>query len=139
MIERMGLPSETKIETYAEAGALRRRTEFLNLPVMQYHEQRQLLEERGTLSLPDYYAAGVLSPRYVMKQLSRRCGPGVDAYIRQLAWRDFTIVYWMLVPNEWNILCRMWMNVNYMKTIRPSCKKLALDWRMAMERVSEYG
>ena len=53
-----------------------------------YHERHDRLAG-GTSELSPYLHFGCLSPRELEQRARERGGPGADAFVRQLAWRDF--------------------------------------------------
>ena len=54
----------------------------------RYHERHDRLAG-GTSGLSPYLHFGCVSPRELEQRARERGGPGADAFVRQLAWRDF--------------------------------------------------
>jgi len=86
-------------ETWApgEAGARRRLARFLGGPVTRYARDRDRVDLEGTSRLGPALAFGALSVRRVharalevRREAAVEGRRGVDAFLRQLAWRDFT-------------------------------------------------
>ncbi len=79
-------------EGAAEASLAR----FLQGSVLGYVEDRDRPDLDGTSALSPYLAFGELSPHQAWQAARRlqatgpRAGQGVDAFLRQLAWRDFS-------------------------------------------------
>ncbi len=79
-----------------ENEALRRLRRFMEGPLVDYREQRDLPASPGTSRLSPYLAVGCLSPRQALAAAmranhGRRSGgrPGPDAWINELLWREF--------------------------------------------------
>src|SRR5204863_7175004 len=53
-----------------------------------YHDRHDRLQG-GTSELSPYLHFGCLSPRELEQRARDRGGPGAEAFVRQLAWRDF--------------------------------------------------
>ena len=71
-----------------ERAARERMGAWLRGGLDRYHERHDLLAG-GTSELSPYLHFGCLSPRELEQRARDRGGPGADAFVRQLAWRDF--------------------------------------------------
>ncbi len=80
-----------------EQGAQHRLYRFLELTVATYRDQRDLPGIDGTSRLSPHLHWGDISPRQVWSaaQMARAQNPGaatgIDAFLRELGWRDFAI------------------------------------------------
>ncbi len=75
-----------------EAAARERLEGFLDDAMEGYAEGRDALGEDGTSRLSDYLALGEISPRQIWQSAARyraEGAGGAEAFMRQLAWRDF--------------------------------------------------
>ena len=61
---------------------------WLRAGLERYHERHDRLAG-GTSELSPYLHFGCVSPRELEQRARERGGPGADAFVRQLAWRDF--------------------------------------------------
>lgn len=77
--------------TPGERGARKRLKEFLAGPIHEYHTQRDIPATDGVSRLSPHLHFGEISPRQIRHALSRNelGGPGPEAFVRQLSWRDF--------------------------------------------------
>ena len=71
-----------------ELAARERMGAWLRGGLARYHERHDLLAG-GTSELSPYLHFGCLSPRELEQRARDRGGPGAEAFVRQLAWRDF--------------------------------------------------
>lgn len=73
-----------------ESQAQRYSRQWLDDGVDQYHHrQDDLADEQGTSRLSPYLHFGCLSALELTTDAASRHRPGADAFVRQLAWRDF--------------------------------------------------
>ncbi|UYV35800.1 DNA photolyase family protein [Rhodobacteraceae bacterium D3-12] len=75
-----------------EAAAQERLAAFIGEGLADYGEGRNDLEGDGTSRLSDYLSLGEISPRQVWQAVARHREEGVagaEAFLRQIAWRDF--------------------------------------------------
>ncbi|MDO9524705.1 MAG: deoxyribodipyrimidine photo-lyase, partial [Gemmobacter sp.] len=75
-----------------EAAALRRLDEFLDGPVTQYSQARDLPDRQGTSGLSENLALGEIGPRTVWHAASRlwQMGRGNEQFLKELIWREFS-------------------------------------------------
>jgi deoxyribodipyrimidine photo-lyase len=71
-----------------ERAARERMRAWLRWGLDRYAERHDLLAG-GTSELSPYLHFGCLSPRELEQRVREQGGPGADAFVRQLAWRDF--------------------------------------------------
>jgi deoxyribodipyrimidine photo-lyase len=69
---------------------------FFNDKVSSYSEHRDIPSIKGTSGISPYLAAGVISPRYVLRQLINKhpdivnaTDSGIFAWLNELIWREF--------------------------------------------------
>jgi deoxyribodipyrimidine photo-lyase len=67
----------------------RRMTAWLGGPVDDYADLRDDLHADATSRLSPYLHFGCLSAAELVHRAERRGGPGAEAFVRQVAWRDF--------------------------------------------------
>ena len=75
-----------------EAAARERLAGFLNEGVAEYPDKRDAVAEDGTSGLSDYLSLGEISPRQIWQAAARARAEGMggaEAFLRQIAWRDF--------------------------------------------------
>ncbi|MGH3377859.1 MAG: cryptochrome/photolyase family protein [Actinoallomurus sp.] len=72
-----------------ESEARRRVTAWLAGPVDRYAETHDDLAGDATSRLSPYLHFGCLSPAELAHRAARRGGTGAEAFVRQVAWRDF--------------------------------------------------
>ncbi len=72
-----------------EAAAIARWTEFRDTGLTSYHIARDRPGVDGTSRLSPYLKVGAIHPRTLLADLIGRAGPGVDAFVSELAWREF--------------------------------------------------
>ena len=75
-----------------EAAAQARLAAFLDERMAEYPENRDALDREGTSGLSDYLTFGEISPRQIWQAGARRRAEGAggaEAFLRQVAWRDF--------------------------------------------------
>ncbi|MGQ4513788.1 FAD-binding domain-containing protein [Streptomyces sp. DW26H14] len=72
-----------------EAVARKRLTAWLRDGVEAYEDRHDDLAGDGTSRLSPYLHFGCLSPAELVHRAERKGGAGADAFVRQLAWRDF--------------------------------------------------
>jgi deoxyribodipyrimidine photo-lyase len=72
-----------------ETEARRRAKAWLGGPIDQYAEIHDDLAGDATSRLSPYLHFGCLSPAELVSRANRRGGAGADAFVRQVAWRDF--------------------------------------------------
>ena len=72
-----------------ETEARRRLTAWLAGPVDRYEDRHDDLAGDATSRLSPYLHFGCLSPVEVVHRARRRGGAGAEAFVRQVAWRDF--------------------------------------------------
>lgn len=65
-----------------------RMSAWLRSGLERYHDRHDRLEG-GTSELSPYLHFGSISPRELEQRAREQGGPGADAFVRQLAWRDF--------------------------------------------------
>lgn len=79
--------------TPGEAGAKRQLASFLNAKMEHYPSERNLPGKSGTSRLSPYLHFGEIGPRQIWHSLRKRRTPAtaeaVDAYLRELGWREF--------------------------------------------------
>ncbi len=85
---RPGAPDIVRWWTPGERGAHAALKRFVDEALADYAEQRDRPDLRGTSELSPRLACGELSPRQVMWTL--RDATGTEAFVRQLAWREFS-------------------------------------------------
>lgn len=74
-----------------EAGARMRLDVFLTEGIESYHEDRELPGVQGTSRLSPHLHFGEIGPRQVAGALNPLPqGPGKDAFLRELGWREFS-------------------------------------------------
>ncbi|GAA3245048.1 deoxyribodipyrimidine photo-lyase [Streptomyces thermocoprophilus] len=90
------LPSREKLSGVAPALApggegegRRRLAGWLRTGVTAYADRHDDLAGDGTSRLSPHLHFGTLSPVEIVHRARRRGGPGAEAFVRQLAWRDF--------------------------------------------------
>lgn len=92
-----------------EAGAWHRLTRFLDQAASKYKEQRDIPNILGTSQLSAHLHFGEITPRQVWHhaQVTLSARPdlqiGVDAFIRELGWRDFSyhlLHHWPHLPEK---------------------------------------
>jgi len=71
-----------------ERAARERAAAWLRDGLAAYHERHDLLAG-GTSELSPYLHFGCISPRELEQRARDRGGPGAEAFVRQLTWRDF--------------------------------------------------
>ena len=71
-----------------ERAGRERMSAWLRSGLERYHERHDLLAG-GTSELSPYLHFGCVSARELEQRARERGGPGADAFVRQLAWRDF--------------------------------------------------
>jgi deoxyribodipyrimidine photo-lyase len=74
--------------TPGERAGRARMSAWLGEGLDRYHERHDRLVG-GTSGLSPYLHFGCVSPRELEQRAHERGGPGADAFVRQLAWRDF--------------------------------------------------
>ncbi len=79
-----------------ETEALRRLAQFINVPIADYHENRNRMDLDGTSSLSPYLRFGMLGLRQAVKsalnvQHSTSNGKGAETWMNELIWREFYI------------------------------------------------
>ncbi|MFH9571029.1 cryptochrome/photolyase family protein [Streptomyces sp. NPDC017230] len=72
-----------------ESEARKRLTAWLRGPVTGYEDHHDDLAGDATSRLSPYLHFGALSPVETVHRARRGGGPGAEAFVRQLAWRDF--------------------------------------------------
>lgn len=72
-----------------EAAARRRVAAWLDGPVTRYADLHDDLAGDGTSRLSPFLHFGCLSAVELVRRATEVGGPGADAFVRQLAWRDF--------------------------------------------------
>lgn len=72
-----------------ETEARRRMNAWLDGPIDRYADLRDDLAGDATSRLSPYLHFGCLSPVELVHEARRRGGPGAEAFVRQIAWRDF--------------------------------------------------
>lgn len=72
-----------------EVAGRRRLSSWLRTGVASYHLDRDDLGSDSSSRLSPYLHLGALSPVEVVRRARQRGGPGAEAFVRQLAWRDF--------------------------------------------------
>src|SRR4051812_26898787 len=65
-----------------------------------YADRQDGMARIGTSELSPYLRWGCLSARECEERARRRCGPGAEAWIRQLAWRDFYAHQLLMFPDN---------------------------------------
>lgn len=89
-VRRAAIPQpESEGVAAGESEALRRWAEFLEDELDSYDDARNRPDLDATSRMSVYLKYGNIHPRTMLRDLSRRPGKGVEAYRRQLAWRDF--------------------------------------------------
>jgi deoxyribodipyrimidine photo-lyase len=73
---------------------------WLDGPIDRYGEHHDALGEDGTSRLSPYLRWGCISAAECEARASRRGGAGAEAWIRQLAWRDFFAHVLLLHPGN---------------------------------------
>ncbi len=75
-----------------EEGAKKRLTSFLDGPVSDYADERNIPSNKsGTSRLSPHLSAGEISPRQIW-QASRDSGKNVDKFLSEIGWREFSYV-----------------------------------------------
>jgi deoxyribodipyrimidine photo-lyase len=101
-----------------EAAAQARLARFLDGPVDRYKRDRDRLDRDGTSGLSENLTYGEISARSVWNAVAEAAtagASGAEAYLRQLAWRDFA---WHLMYHAPEIATRCWR-----------CEWEAFPWR----------
>ena len=79
-----------------ELAARRQAIEFIDADVQHYSDARDRPDQRGTSSMSPYLHFGQISPRQIVQMLNESgelpSGKGALGYVRELAWREFSIV-----------------------------------------------
>lgn len=88
-----------------EAAARRRLTEFLEFRLAAYPRDRDRPDRPGGSGLSENLTWGEISPREVWTIGRDHGGPGSDAFLRELAWREFA---WHLLHHTPEIERRAW-------------------------------
>ncbi|MCW2865797.1 MAG: deoxyribodipyrimidine photolyase [Actinoallomurus sp.] len=83
-----GRPSP-ELPVGGESEGRRRLEAWLDGPIDRYDDLRDDLAGDATSRLSPYLHFGCLSPAEVVHRALRRGGPGAEAFVRQIAWRDF--------------------------------------------------
>ncbi len=79
-----------KAWTPTRRGGLRRLNDFLDGPVRQYADARDIPSEDGTSRLSPYLHFGQVGPREaVARALRDNPGKGRETFVRELVWREF--------------------------------------------------
>lgn len=117
-------PPEPTVDALPSAGERSARaavTRFVDGALGTYAARRDRLDDDPTSRLSPYLRVGALSPRQVYAEVvaaaarDRRVVSSADAFIRQLAWRDFFVqILWHAPATRW-------------KPLRPP--RAALRWR----------
>ncbi len=72
-----------------EREARRRLNAFINGPIDAYGDGRNRLDLEGTSALSPYLRFGMLSARQAVVAARRAAGPGAEAWLNELIWREF--------------------------------------------------
>ena len=81
-----------------EAGAKNRLDSFLDGPVVDYDEQRNIpSNESGTSRLSPHLAHGEISPRQIW-HAAMQSGKNTDKFLSEIGWREFSYVLMYHVP-----------------------------------------
>lgn len=88
-----------------EAAARRRLTDFLDSRLAAYPRDRDRPDRPGGSGLSEHLSWGEISPRQVWNLGRAHGGPGSDAFLRELAWREFA---WHLLYHAPEIEHRPW-------------------------------
>ncbi|MFC8090478.1 cryptochrome/photolyase family protein [Streptomyces sp. NPDC057301] len=83
-----GSPSPA-LPTGGESEARRRLRSWLSGPLSGYDDRHDDLAADATSRLSPYLHFGCLSPTELLHKARGQDNPGADAFVRQLAWRDF--------------------------------------------------
>ncbi|WP_369202188.1 deoxyribodipyrimidine photo-lyase [Streptomyces sp. PU-14G] len=90
------VPSRTRIEGVSpgvqeggESAGRKRLTDWFRAGVDAYEERHDDLAADATSRLSPHLHFGTLSAAELVARARRRSGPGAEAFVRQLAWRDF--------------------------------------------------
>ena len=83
-----GRPS-SDLPAGGESEARRRMTAWLDGPIDHYADLHDDLAGDATSRLSPYLHFGCLSPAELVHRAAARGGPGAEAFVRQVAWRDF--------------------------------------------------
>ena len=83
-----GSPSP-ELPAGGESEARRRLDAWLDGPIDRYDDLRDDLAVDATSRLSPYLHFGCLSPAELVHRATERGGPGAEAFVRQVAWRDF--------------------------------------------------
>ncbi|MET9907678.1 deoxyribodipyrimidine photo-lyase [Streptomyces sp. NPDC006476] len=90
------LPSRTRLQGLAaglaeggETAGRRRLASWLRAGIASYEDQHDDLAGDGTSRLSPHLHFGTLSPVELVHRARAAGGPGAEAFVRQLAWRDF--------------------------------------------------
>ncbi len=91
--------------TPGEAGAHQKLDQFISGEITKYDLLRNRPDVTGTSHLSPHLHFGEISPRQIWHAIINKANPsaGVDAYIRQLVWRDFAnnlLFHWPQFPEE---------------------------------------
>ncbi|MCP3027494.1 deoxyribodipyrimidine photo-lyase [Halobacillus sp. A5] len=95
---------EYKGEDTGEEAALNRLDWFLDAAVYDYHKERDFPAIDGTSLMSRFLKTGAISPRTIFHKVKeetdgRKGQQGVDAYIQEIAWRDFYNMIYHFYPN----------------------------------------
>jgi len=95
-LDYWGLISETRIIEFGEKAAQKRLRDFLNKPIRDYREKRNLPGEGATSRLSQDLRFGTLSPRQVYfgcleasMEASATVRQSINSYVNELVWREF--------------------------------------------------
>jgi deoxyribodipyrimidine photo-lyase len=123
------LPSPSPGEPPAgEASARAALAAFIVGGLKAYASMRDRLDVEPTSRLSPYLRVGAISPRQVLAAVTaasaRESRPSVEAFVRQLAWRDFFVqILWHAPTTRW-------------QPLRPS--RAAVPWRRDAESLAAW-
>ncbi|MDR3520098.1 MAG: deoxyribodipyrimidine photo-lyase [Acidocella sp.] len=82
-----------------EAGAHQKLASFLKTAVGAYGDARNLPGRQGTSRLSPHLHFGEISPRSIWNRATRAQGQGVQTYLKELLWREFSMYLLWHHPN----------------------------------------
>ena len=83
------LPDGLALPDAGEAAALARWTEFQEVALQTYTDERNRPDRPGTSRLSVHLKYGTVHPRTLLGDVNGKTGDGAETYRRELAWREF--------------------------------------------------
>lgn len=93
-------PNTDFLTSPGEASAMSGWMRFVRSELVDYASHRDRPDLTGTSMLSPHLRFGEIHPRTLVADLQRLTGDGPDAYLRELAWRDFMADVWRNNPQS---------------------------------------